>query len=332
MTEPAPPSPDDDEFPPWIDRAARLAGAIGLNPVRARWKLQRWHNRRRAARRRREQARDHVRYEHRVCPRCTAVNDRGATTCTRCGEGLHSRPRELLGRLGLHAPVPRSASAVLAVILVAVYVRTVIAAGSEGGWSIPVPVLALHGGNLPAAYEVEPWRFLTAVLLHGGVLHLAFNLISLAIVGPMIEELYGRLVTWFVFVTTGILASLVSHHTGLDGVGIGASGAIMGLIGAAAAAGHRAGTSHGRTVRDDMIKWALYVVVIGLMIGADNRAHVGGFVAGAVFGLTVPARWITSRAARPLVVVLGVLAIAATVAGTALAMAPRVSLWWFLGA
>lgn len=329
MSEPA--KPDDEEFPPWIDRVAGWAAAIGMNRIRVRWKLQRWHNQRRLARNAREQRALHVGYQHKVCPKCTAVNDRNDTVCSRCGEALHSRPRELLGRLGLRGPVVSSMSTLIALLLLAVYVRTVIASGGRGGFTIPIDVLIIHGGNLPAGVlSDEWWRFATSVFLHAGIWHIGFNLLSLAMVGPIVEEHYGKWTTLFLFMVTGIAASYGSMQLGLDGVGIGASGAICGLIGVVAAAGQRAGTPRGRHMRNDMLKWLAYVLIFGYFIGADNRAHAVGFLSGAALGLAVPSAWMVEPWPRRIGVALGVAALAAAAVTVYLTFVPRMRVWEML--
>ena len=329
MSDAPAPRPDDEEFPPWIDRVAGWAAAIGMNRVRVRWKLQRWHNRRRLAKNSREQKALHVGYQHKVCPKCTAVNDRNDTVCSRCGEALQSRPRELLGRLGLHGPVIGSMSTLIAILLVAVYVRTVVASGGRGGFSIPIDVLIIHGGNLPAGVlSDEWWRFATSVFLHAGIWHIAFNLLALAMVGPIVEEEYGRWPTMFVFMVSGVAASYGSMRLGLDGVGIGASGAMCGLMGIAAAAGHRAGTTRGRHLRNDMLKWLAYTLVFGYFIGADNRAHAVGFVAGAALGMAVAPRWLRQGWPRGIGIGLGVVGLAAAAATAYLTFVPRMTVFW----
>jgi rhomboid protease GluP len=90
---------------------------------------------------------------------------------------------------------------------------------------------------------------------------------------------------------TGIVAGLGSELLGLRGVGIGASGALMGLIGLAAGWGQRDGTRIGKTVRDQMVMWGLYTMVFGFMMGADNAAHGSGFACGALMGFLCKAQW-----------------------------------------
>jgi membrane associated rhomboid family serine protease len=282
------PRPDDDA---WIEKVVGVAGALGFNQMRMRWKLIRWQERRRKARRWREQRIAHIRYEHKTCPECGAVQDRNEAICTSCSARLGSRGVQVLQRVGLSMPRALSMSTLLALALLGVYFRVWIAAG--GGLGSPTGAL-LHdfGGHSQRATAGEPWRVLTAIFLHAGLLHLGFNLIAIATIGPRIEEVYGRLTMLAVFVITGALAAAGSDLMGLVGVGVGASGGVMGLVGAAAGHGQRTGTTAGRGLRNDMVKWAAYTVIFGFMIHADNWAHVFGLLTGAVFGYAVrPVVW-----------------------------------------
>src|SRR5262249_12847697 len=130
-----------------------------------------------------------------------------------------------------------------------------------------------------------------AVFLHGAAWHIGFNLLALQQIGPEIEELFGRRVMLLLFMVTGVVANLGSEAFGLDLPAVGASGAIMGLIGVAPGWGPRDGTSIGRRVRGMMLRWAGYTMVFGLFIHADNAAHGVGFVSGAVLGFAIPPGW-----------------------------------------
>lgn len=281
------PKQDDD----WIERVVDIAGSLGFNKMRLRWKLIRWQESRRKKARQREQVIAHITYAHKTCPECSAVQDKDEAVCTRCGAKLGSRGFQLLERIGLAMPVPLSMSTLLALAILVAYGRAWITAG--GGLSgIPSLVLIDLGGRWQPAISDEPWRLLTAVFLHANLWHLAFNILAIATVGPRIEEMYGRTAMLTLFVATGTLANLAAlPFVGL-GVGIGASGGVMGLIAAAAAAGHRARTSHGRALRDAMLQWSAYTFLFGFMVGADNWAHLFGAVFGAAFGLSLkPAVW-----------------------------------------
>jgi len=287
------PRPDDDA---WIEKVVDVAGSLGFNKMRLRWKLIRWQESRRRSRRRREQQIAHIRYEHKTCPECGAIHDRSEARCTRCGAKLTSRAMQVLQRIGLTTPEFLSMSTMLALVLLGVYLRVWIAAG--GGLGSPKSLLLIDfGGRLPTSLSDEPWRLVTAIFLHAGLWHLGFNLLAIATIGPRIEQVYGRLTMLMLFVVTGTLANagtlaISGLAASAHGVGIGASGGVMGLIGAAAGYGQRLGTSGGRLVRNDMLKWSAYTFVFGYWVGADNWAHGFGFVAGAAFGYAVrPSVW-----------------------------------------
>ena len=311
-----------DPIPNWVETVTRVLGALGFNRVRVRWKLQGWVNRQRAAARRRDQSVAHVTYQHRVCRHCKALNDRADQVCARCGQPLGARVVELAGRLGLHAPRAVSIASLLGLIMVAVHARLLIAHG--GVMSLPIGALIEHGGSLSFDVTDDWWRPVTSVLLHAGLWHLLFNLFALASISSTMEDLYGRGVTLVVFLATGTFAAVGSQllHADPGMVGIGASGAIMGLVGATAAAGHRAGTAAGRAHRDDMIKWAFYVFLFGYFLGADNHAHGIGLVAGVAFGLVVPPAAMTRASARRLQRVLAAVGGAVLLAATVAIMVP----------
>ncbi len=302
--------PEDDA---WIEKVVNLAGNLGFNKMRLRWKLIRWQDKRRTDKNLAEQERLRVDYAHKTCGHCGALQDRDEKVCTACGKKLSSRTWQVLGRMGLTSPQAISVSTLLAVAILICYARVWTAQG--GGFGAPSSwLLTDFGGTWKPLMADEPWRLLTSVFLHAGLMHLAFNLLAIASVGPRIEELYGRATTAGVFIVTGVIASFasISLRSGL-GVGIGASGALMGLIGVAAGYGHRAGRGRGHALRNDMLKWSGYTFVFGFAVGADNWAHLFGLLAGGAFGLAVkPAWWVRRRwlAAR---IVFGLVGAAGTI-------------------
>jgi membrane associated rhomboid family serine protease/ribosomal protein L40E len=320
---PSPSSEDrplpSSEGPDWIDRVVAVCSALGLNGVRVRWKLQGLQKRWRAAMRQSEQRISHVRYEHHICRQCGALQHRDATSCDRCGASMGTRVGHVLERLGVFVPDGLSLSLLLGAVLVIVYGRVALA--SHGLWlALPAQSLIHFGGSLPPGLASDEWwRPATSIFLHAGLWHLAFNLLALASVGPQVEQIYGRAMMLTLFLVTGVLASLGSTWMSRYGVGIGASGAIMGLVGVVAGHGHRLGTTAGRLARNAMLKWSLYVFVFGYFLGADNVAHVLGLLAGLVIGyamsprvLTAP-RWRAAALAAGIVGVLGTAAIVVAV-------------------
>ncbi len=312
------------DVPEWIERAVAAARALGMNPVRVRWKLVRAQKRWRGWMRRTEQRVDHVRYAHKTCPQCGAVQDRAERACSRCGEALGARRWQVVRRLGLSAPKVASLSGLLGVSFVVIYGLLILRQPSAGSlFGLSPRLLIEHGGHVSAmvAYG-QWWRLATACFLHAGLWHVAFNLFALAIVGPRVEALYGRGLMLFTFLLCGVVGNLGSGAVGLYGVGIGASGGLMGLVGIVAGWGHRDGTRRGRSERNDMIKWALYTVVFGFFIGADNWAHAFGFASGLALGLAVRPSLLSRRAFRPFAIAAGAVGALGCAAAIALVLFP----------
>jgi rhomboid protease GluP len=140
------------------------------------------------------------------------------------------------------------------------------------------------GASLPWPYNLgQPWRVVTAVFLHGGLLHIGFNMWVLMDIGPMVEEMYGSARYLFLYVASGAFGYVVS--SGMGHLSVGASGALLGLIGALLAATTGRTSLAAQSLRSALIRWLIYIGVLGvIMSGTDNAAHVGGLVSGYLLG------------------------------------------------
>jgi rhomboid protease GluP len=136
----------------------------------------------------------------------------------------------------------------------------------------------------------EWWRLFTAMFLHGSPAHIAFNMIALYQLGTYLEPWYGSRRFLALYLGCGLVSSAVSAwwFWSTPAVQIGASGAIMALVGAGAVSAWRLGP-RGRAFRNGLIVWGLVTVVNSVVAGANNAAHIGGFASGALasflFGL-----------------------------------------------
>jgi hypothetical protein len=113
-----------------------------------------------------------------------------------------------------------------------------------------------------------------------------FNSSALFSIGPQVEEAFGPQKFVFIYVGTGV-ASGIASYLFLPAGTAGASGAIFGLIGVMAVYGYRLGGSFGRAVTRQMLIWAGIGIVFGFFIGANNVAHIGGFIAGGALGFVL---------------------------------------------
>ena len=150
-----------------------------------------------------------------------------------------------------------------------------------------------------AVADGELWRLWTVTLVHGGVLHLGANMWALWIVGPFVEQLYGRwrfVLFYLVFALGGSLASFWSNPT----PAVGASGAIFGLFGLLLIVErvHRPVVNrNARQFLSQIGPLILINLIFGAVVpGIDNMAHIGGLVSGLWLGfLFAPTRVQTLR-------------------------------------
>jgi rhomboid protease GluP len=283
------PPPDGD----WLETLVGFAKLVGLNPVRVRWRLLGWRKRWQDWQLGTRRQLGHAGYAHKICPACGQVQDRHERRCIKCGAVLGARLWQVANRLGLVVPTAVSVSTLLGMIIAVAYLRLMFSRPGTGYFSVDSDTLIYLGAYyLPAIEAGQVWRHATAMFLHIGLLHLGFNLVALAQIGPALEETFGRARMLLLFMVTGVLGFVLCQLTGMRAVSAGASGAIMGLCGAAAGWGQRDGTSVGRNVRNQMLKWAAYTMIFGLVISANNTAHAGGFLSGAALGFLMPPRWL----------------------------------------
>lgn len=141
-------------------------------------------------------------------------------------------------------------------------------------------------GAVPVFHYDRWWSVLSAGWLHGGLLHIGFNMMAVRDLTPGVAHLYGPARTVIIYTIASVIGFLSSSLAGeylpdaLRGgqLTIGASAAIFGLIGALAWYGRRGGSS---LILEHAKRMALGGFVFGfVMPGIDNWAHLGGFVGG----------------------------------------------------
>jgi membrane associated rhomboid family serine protease len=230
-----------------------------------------------------------------LCPACGALVGTTATKCYQCGASttysLSAASRTLSRWMPQTSPVTYAMLAICSVMYVLSLMITLKVSGGAGvgGGIMNLGGIATRvnfslGASLPIAYNIQqPWRFITAIFLHGGLLHIGFNMWVLMDIGPMVEELYGSARYFFLFVVTGAAGYLVSSFVG--NLSVGASGSLLGLIGVLLAATSGRKSHSAQALRSALIRWLIYIAVLGLVFhGTDNWAHGGGLAAGYLLG------------------------------------------------
>lgn len=211
-----------------------------------------------------------------ICPQCQTQ----AAVGVQCPECVRE------GQAGIRRPKPAVVTAFRRGSSVPVVTYSIIALCVViwGLQMIPGSPLTQWLLYYPPFTGIQPWRMLTALFVHsqGSLFHIAFNMFSLFILGPILERSLGRWRFLALYLISGFGGSvavlLISPTTPV----VGASGAIFGLLGAIFIIQRKLG---GNTTQ------LLVVIALNLAIGflpGTNiawEAHVGGLVAGAAVAL-----------------------------------------------
>ena len=139
----------------------------------------------------------------------------------------------------------------------------------------------------------EYYRLITAAFLHGGLVHLIFNMYALNALGGLIDRTFGTFRYIIIYIFSAITSSLLSFYMS-DSLSIGASGAIFGLMGAALIFGFREKNKIGRGFLTNILS----VVGINIFIGLtqpniDNFGHIGGLIGGMIIAVIIYPRHYT---------------------------------------
>jgi rhomboid protease GluP len=233
-----------------------------------------------------------------LCPSCGLLVGVDDEQCLGCG---HRRP----GLFGLTALLRRTGLADLFVPVVmwgcgAAYLASLAidpsAIGGSGLMSLMSPggkSLFLLGasGAVPVFGYGRWWTVLSASWLHGGILHIVFNMMSVRDLGPAVSHFYGGSRTFIIYIAAGAAGFLASSIAGafltflpgfLQGgdLTVGASAGIFGLLGAVLHYGYRGGSAQ---LRELATRWILTGLAFGFFLPRiDNWAHLGGLAGGYV--------------------------------------------------
>jgi rhomboid protease GluP len=238
-----------------------------------------------------------------LCPACgqlVGVNDDRCFHCGRLRPGLFGFTA-LLRNLGHDMGFVPLVLWACGALFIATLVVNPEGIGMTGLLSLLSPSgesLFLFGasGAVPVFRAGRWWTLLSAGWLHGGIIHIAFNMMWIRDLAPAVAHLYGPARTVILYTVGSVAGFAASSAAGwylaflpwpLHGahLTIGASAAIFGLIGALLYYGRRGGS---RIIGDTARGWALGGLAMGFLLpGIDNWAHLGGLAGGYL-----AARWL----------------------------------------
>ena len=180
-------------------------------------------------------------------------------------------------------------------IVLSVCILVFVGLEVTGGSTNPANLLRWGAkSNFAIVENWEIWRLITSAFLHAGPLHLLINMVSLFLFSREVERIFGSLpfvVCWIFAAAGGNLASVWAASfsiSSVDAVGVGASGAIFGTVGAFISYLILNRGVLGKSGRNSLV-WALFIVVANILISSsipniDNAAHLGGLAAGLLVG------------------------------------------------
>lgn len=229
-----------------------------------------------------------------LCPRCRKLISADEPHCPHCGlraPGAWLNSERLTGLLRdpdrlLRAIVYLNAG----MFILSLLLNPRLSAGGFNPLGFLSPdsrILILLGatGTIPIdTYGVGWWSLLAANYLHGGLLHILFNMMALRQIAPLVIDAYGpyRMVT--LYTLSGVLGFALSYLAGIP-LTIGASAAVCGLIGCALYYARSRGGAYGQALYRQLGGWALGIFVFGFIVpGINNWGHGGGLFGGALVG------------------------------------------------
>ncbi len=223
-----------------------------------------------------------------LCPNCRKLISMDEPACPYCGlnrPGMHNVAGNIRKVFMNYNPVM-----VIIYINIAFYILSIFldpqgvfrGGGAFNFLSPSNQSLFLLGasGTFPVIGAHRFWTVISASFLHGGILHIAFNMMALYQLGPFILQEFGFHRFIVLYIISGAFGFAASVLSGTPFT-IGASAAICGLIGAIIYYGKSRGDSYGDAIYKQAMGWVIGLVIFGLIFsGIDNWAHGGGLLSG----------------------------------------------------
>ena len=234
-----------------------------------------------------------------ICPDCMTTTSVGM----RCPECARQKTKTV-------SPFARQDPALTYVfmgICIAVFIAELATGGTFG--EARNSEAALDGAVRKAfVADGDFWRILTAGFLHADITHLLFNMLSLYILGTMLEPEMGRVRFGIVYVVAILAGSLGIIVLDPNGGGLGASGGVFGLMGAGLVLMWARGFSVN-PMENGLALWLGLNLFLSFRPGISLAGHLGGLAGGALIALVLfvlaPRLRLRGRAPEMLAVAVG---------------------------
>lgn len=217
-----------------------------------------------------------------ICPDCMTTTSVGM----RCPECANQRTKARTLRSTSRSDEPTLTYLLIGINVLVFLGAALGGASATGGGGLGGSQLLTDGAlSRSAIADGEYWRIVTAGFLHAGFFHLLFNMLSLWILGSILEPAIGRLrfaLIYFVSLLCGSFGALLLEP---DGLTVGASGAIFGLMAAAAVYARNRGLS---LMESGLGIWIVLNLVITFTVpNISIGGHIGGLIGGGIAALVL---------------------------------------------
>lgn len=224
-----------------------------------------------------------------LCPHCRQIIGSEETVCSWCGTSRSNPWWRLVSMTRGASNADWIVKAIITANVLYFAVSIVLSNSTNdlGGFlSSGQTSLFLLGatGTMPIDHYGRFWSLVSANYLHGGIIHLIFNLMALRQIAPQVASEYGSSRMFSVYTLGGIFGYWVSYFAGVSFT-IGASAALCSLIGSLLYYGKSRGGAYGSTVFNEVKGWVISLFVFGLIFpGINNWGHGGGLLGGVILG------------------------------------------------
>lgn len=241
-----------------------------------------------------------------TCPDC----QRSAAVGIQCVDCVRESAKAVRARRTIFGGGVTTGRPVVTITMMAICVAMFVL-----DWAIPKDFIFQNFAYAPFTTETQPWRMLTSAFLHStNIMHIAFNMYALWILGSALEPAFGRLrflAVYLISALAGSVTVLLMFADPLTPV-VGASGAIFGLFGALFVVQKKRGGDLRQIVVLLLINAALGFFIPNIAW----QAHLGGLIAGAL--CTVAIAYAPANARRNVVQWGGMAAVVLVMVGLAL--------------
>ena len=225
-----------------------------------------------------------------LCPHCRRLIGSEEAACSWCGASRSNPWWRLIGLTRGASDSDRVIKAILTANIIYFALSLVMSVRLDGSIGFLSPgrtSLFLLGatGTFPIDRYGRVWTLLSANYLHGGILHIIFNLMALRQMAPWAASEYGASRMFVIYTLGGVFGYGVSYLAGVPFT-IGASAALCSLIGSLLYFGRSRGGVYGSSVYREVSGWVISLFIFGLIFpGINNWGHGGGIAGGIILGM-----------------------------------------------